>query len=178
MTLKLFKRMLKIDSVDKSELLSLLEDAKDDGTINMLQYAQIKSDINKQYREEQPRNNRPNRITYTDEEVLTVLKSHLEVYDGIKDLSAHLNLMKQLFGEESSQFRNGSQYNRNFYKTLDEGQPNLGQSLPANWADGILTLIQDRPVQFNNTLDACKKIYDATNNGNMMQVIQKWRGRV
>ncbi len=177
MTLNLFKRKINTESDDQEELLSLLEVALNDGVIDMLEYAQIKSDINIQYRTVQPSNNVPNRTYYTQEEVMTVLKSHLDVYDGIKDLSAHLNLMKQLFGEESSQFRNGTQYNRNFHRTLNEGDPNLGQSMPANWADGTLELIKDRPEQFKNTLDACQKIYDATNNGNMSNVIQKWRGR-
>lgn len=120
-------------------------------------------------------NNRTNRTHYTQEQVLRVLKSHLDVYDGIKDVSAHLNFMRELFGESSSQYRNGAQYNKNFHKTLDQGDPNLGQSMPANWADGTLELIKDRPVQFINTLNACRKIYDATDNGNMLRVIQKWR---
>ncbi len=50
--------------------------------------------------------------------------------------------------------------------------------MPANWADGTFKLIKDRPVQFKNTLDACQKIYDATNNRNMLRVINEWRNRL
>jgi len=175
MTLKLFKRFINTESNDQEELLSLLEVALNDGVVDMLQYAQIKSDINIKYRQELSNNNTKTRASYSKEQVTKVLKSHLDVYDGIKDLSAHLNFMQQLFGEESSQLRNGVQYNRNFHKTLNDGEANLGQSMPANWADETLELVKDRSVQFKNTLEACQKIYNATDNGNMLSVIQKWR---
>lgn len=175
MTLRLFKNRMQIESDDFQELLSIVEDAYNNSTINTLEYAQIKSDINMKYRQPAQIVANTNRRQYTMDEVMTVLKSHLDVYDGIKDVSAHLNLMKQLFGEASSQFRNGAQYNRNFHRMLDEGAANLGQSMPANWADGTLEIIQDRPVQFKNVLDACQKIYDSTDNGNMSRVIQRWQ---
>lgn len=139
MTLNLFKRLIGKESDNPEELLSLLENAKNGGIINELEFAQIYSDIYRLYfQPELVLNTRiSGRTRYTEDEILTVLKSHLDVYDGIKDLSAHLNLMKQLFGEDSSQFKNGAQYNRMFHKVLDEGEPNLGHSMPANWADII-----------------------------------------
>lgn len=175
MTLNLFKRMIDTESDNPEELLSHLEDAKNEENINMLEYAQIKSDINMRYYRPELTSNVNHAARYTVDEVLTVTKSHLDVYNGIKNISAHLNLMKQLFGEESSQFRNGAQYNRRFHRTLDEGEPSLGHSMPSNWADATLELVKDRPTQFKNTLDACQKIYDSTGNGNMLRVINKWR---
>ena len=175
MTLNLFKQMINIESDDQEELLDLLEDALNDEVVNMLQYAQIKSDINIQYHQEVSNTNINKRARYTEDEILTVQKSHLDVYDGKKDLSAHLNLMKQMFSETSSQFRNGKQFSRIFCSMLDTSEPSIGMSIPANWADIILRLLKNRPVQFNNALDACQKIYDATDNGNMLDVVRKWK---
>jgi len=178
MTLNLFRRIANNQSEDYEELIALANEYYVAGQLNAVSYASIKADINHQYRP-QAENVEHNIITrYTEYEIKTVLKSHLNVYDGVKDITAHLNLMKQLFGENSSQYRNGVQYNRNFHKKLDEGDPILGQSMPANWADATLELIQDKDAQFRNTLNACKKIYEATGNNNMKKVVQKWVTRL
>ncbi len=179
MTLKLFRSKVETDSDNPKELLSLVEDARRNGVIDKLELAQIKSDISRKYRPVQSNNNNTKpRISYTKEQIEKIMKSHLDVYDDIKDLSAHLNFMKQLFGEKSSQFRNGVKYNKHFHETLNKGEANLGHSMSAKWLDTTLELIKDRPVQFENTLDACQKIYDEKNNGKMLQVIQIWRGGI
>ncbi len=46
MTLKLFKNMIKSESDNPEELLSLVEEAFNNGVIDKLKLAQIKSDIN------------------------------------------------------------------------------------------------------------------------------------
>lgn len=49
MTLEVFKRMMQTESENPEELLSLLENAWSNRVVDMLQYADIKSDINIQY---------------------------------------------------------------------------------------------------------------------------------
>ena len=176
MTVEFLKKISKTDTNDFEKLNRLAKDLYDKKQIEPSAYATLKANINRI----NPK--KINTITtsthknhkYTKDEILSVLKSHLDVYDKIKPIQAHLALMKQMFGENSSQFRNGEQYNKGFHRTLDYGNPNLGQSMPANWADVTLKLIQDRPDKFKNVLEACKSIYKETNNGNMYKVIQKW----
>lgn len=178
MTVTMLQNMYETDTENEEDLYNLVEDALDKGKIERSAYATVLASIRALNRIEtnnvSVQNNPNTRRIYTTAEVKLVTKSHLEVYDGLKNVEGHLNLMKSMFGETGSQFRNGAQYNQRFHKTLDEGNPNLGQSMPANWADATLELIQDREVQFKNTLDACKAIYEATSNGNMYAVIQKW----
>ncbi len=176
MTLNLFKKISDIESSDKLELLEKLEEYKNDGKISLIEYASVKADINRLYSLEKSikLSSASSRQRYTKDEVCTVQKSNLDVYDGIKNVSAHVNLMRQLFGEDSSQVRNGVQYNKRFFKTLDFGEPSIGHSMPSNWADCLLKLVKDRPIQFQNTLIACRKIYEHTNNNSMLEVIKKW----
>lgn len=178
MTVTMLQNMYETDTENEEDLHNLAKDALNKGKIELSAYATVLASIKALNRTEThnvPVRNNPNaRRIYTTDEVKLVTKSHLEVYDGLKDVQTHLNLMKSMFGETGSQYRNGKQYNQRFHKTLDEGSPNLGQSMPANWADVTLELIQDRDLQFKNTLDACKAIYEDTNNGNMYKVIQKW----
>ena len=175
MTVEFLKKISKTDTNDFEELYRLAKDLYDNKQIEPSAYATLKANINRINPENinttitKQRTNR-----YSEDEVLSVTKSHLDVYDGIKPIQAHLTLMKQMFGENSSQFRNGEQYNKGFHRTLDNGNPNLGQSMPANWADATLKLIQDRPDKMKNVIEACKAIYKETNNGNMYKVIQKW----
>ena len=175
MTVELLKKISKTDTDDIQELSTLAKNLYDDKKIEPSVYATLMANINRLNPE-----NIKNEVTrqrtnrYSEDEILTVMKSHLDVYDGLKPLQAHLTLMKQMFGEHSSQFRNGEQYNRAFHRTMDYANPNLGQSMPSNWADATLKLIQDRPDKINNVLEACKIIYRETNNGNMYNVIQKW----
>jgi hypothetical protein len=49
MTLEIFKRMMQTESENPEDLLSLLENAWSKGMVDMLQYADIKSDIHLQY---------------------------------------------------------------------------------------------------------------------------------
>jgi hypothetical protein len=49
MTLEVFKRMMQTESDNPEELLSLLENAWSNRVVDMLQYADIRSDINMQY---------------------------------------------------------------------------------------------------------------------------------
>ena len=176
MTLNLFRRISNFQSNERLELLEKLEEYKNNGKISLIEYASIKADINRLY--PLARNVKQTissaRQRYTRDEVCTVQKSHLDVYDDIKDVSAHLNLMIQLFGKDSSQVRNGAHYNKRFFKTLDYGEPSIGHSMPSNWADCLLELIKDRPIQFQNTLNACRKIYEHTDNNSMLEVIKKW----
>ncbi len=174
MTVQMLQKMFKTDTENKDELLELANKLKNNKTIELSDYASLKANINMLNRPKPvAKNGQANRY-YTEEEVSMVLKSHLEVYDGIKNIDAHLSYMKKLFGKTSSQYRNGKQYNSGFHRTLDTGNANLGHSMPSNWADGTLDLLQDRQIQFANTLQACKGIYDATGNQNMYLVIQKW----
>lgn len=175
MTIELLKKISKTETNDIEELYKLAKNLYDNKKIEPSVYATLKANINRlnpKIIKTTVSKQRTNR--YTEDEVLTVTKSHLDVYDGIKPIQAHLTLMKQMFGESSSQFRNGEQYNKGFHRTLDYGNPNLGQSMSANWADATLKLIKDRPEKMKNVLEACKTIYEETNNGNMHKVIQKW----
>ncbi len=176
MTLNLFKKISDIESSDKLKLLEKLEEYKNNEKISLIEYASIKADINRLY--SLARNTKSTissgRQRYTRDEVCTVQKSHLDVYDGIKDVSAHVSLMIQLFGKDSSQVRNGAHYNKRFFKTLDFGEPSIGHSMPSNWADCLLELVKDRPIQFQNTLNACREIYEYTDNNSMLEVIKKW----
>jgi len=175
MTVELLKKRSKTDTDDLEELYTLAENLYKSKQIEPSVYATLKANINLL---------NPKRVTtdttvqrrnkYSKDEILKVLQSHLDVYDGEKPIQAHLTLMKQMFGEDSSQFRNGKQYNKGFHRTLDYGNPNLGQSMPSNWADATLELLQDRPDKMKNVFEACKIIYKTTNNGNMYNVIQKW----
>lgn len=175
MTVELLKKICKTQTEDTQELLRLSDELFTNKDITPSVYATLRANINMKNPSKQIKATSQNsKDRYTEDEILTVTQSHLDVYDGIKTIQAHLNLMKQMFGESSSQYRNGAQYNKRFYSTLDLGHPNLGQSMPSNWAEAILTLIQNRDVQFQNTLKACREIYESTNNGNMYKVIQKW----
>ena len=175
MTVELLKKISKTDTDDLEELYTLAKKLYENKQIEPSVYATLKANINRLNPEKTTIKITKKRITrYSEDEVLTVIKSHLDVYDGIKPIQAHLTLMKQIFGENSSQFRNGEQYNKGFHRTVDYGNPNLGQSMPANWADVTLQLLQDRPDKMKNVLKACKIIYEETNNRNMYNVIQKW----
>ena len=57
MTLKLFKNMIKSESDNPEELLCLVEEAFNNGVIDKLKLAQIKSDINIQYKPVKASNN-------------------------------------------------------------------------------------------------------------------------
>ena len=174
MTVTFLKRMCNTDTTDVDELYQFALDLRENGEITSAAYATVKANINLQNPNRTQVQSRHTATKYTEDEVLTVLKSHLEVYDGMKSVKAHVANMKRIFGERTSQVKNGAQYNRGFHRTLDLGDPNLGQSMSSNWADATLFLIQDRPEQKHNILEACKKIYEATNNQNMYRVIQKW----
>lgn len=109
---------------------------------------------------------------YSHEDIVFVLKSLLDVYDRKKDIPAHESLMLQRFGADSSMVRNAKSYAKGFTRTLSEGNPNLGQSMSANWAKVHLELLQSREPEFSNVLDACKKIYDQKGTKTMLKVIQ------
>ena len=177
MTIKLLSKISNTETNNPEKLMQCAQRLLDDKTITRSTFATLQANINREFRPEQTVA-RSSRVYYTNEEVLTVLKSHLEVYDGIKNIQAHLSRMTMMFGATSSQVRNGSQYNRGFHNTLNTGNPNIGQSMPSNWADKTLELLQDRKEQFNNTLLACEKIYEATNSGAMLRVIQKWKRHI
>jgi hypothetical protein len=175
MTVELLKKISKTDTDDLEELYILAKNLYENRQIEPSVYATLKSNINRLNPEKTAKKITKKSIhKYSEDEILAVIKSHLDVYDGKKPIQAHLTLMKQMFGENSSQFRNGEQYNKGFHRTVDYGNPNLGQSMPANWADATLKLLQDRPDKMKNVLEACKIIYKETNNGNMYKVIQKW----
>lgn len=174
MTVEFLQKIFNTQTMDVKELLSFANELLDNKKIELSVYATLKVNINKLNPIKKVEIFRDRASRYTEDEILTVLKSHLEVYDGLKDIQSHLNYMKQLLGETSSQYRNGAQYNKSFHKTLDKADANLGQSMPANWADATLLLVKDRELQFKNVLSACKDIYESTNNGNMYKVIQKW----
>ena len=172
MTVTLLKKLYHVDTNDIEELYILAKQAQEDGHIGMSQYASLRANISGLL--PQPLEQRRTISRYTEEEVLAVTKSYLDVYDGFKNEEAHLNLMKSMFSENSSHYRNGIQYCRSFKKTLDLGSANLGQSMPANWANATMLLIQNRPDKKANVLKACRTIYESTNNGNMYHVIQRW----
>jgi len=173
MTVQMLQNMFNTKTENKLELLQLADALRKKGTIELSQFASLKASINSLNKvEKKVKKDTPYR--YDTKEIILVQKSHLEVYDGIKDVEAHLNFMKQVFGELSSQFRNGDLYNKFFHQTLNTGRANIGHSMPANWADVTLNLIQDRSMQFNNTLLACKEICQETNNQNMCKVVKKW----
>ena len=179
MTIPLLKKICNTQTNDVNELYNFAQDLFKSKKIEPSAYASLKAHINQL---------NPNRKTlsqsakrnakYSEDEVLTVTQSHLDVYDGKKAIQAHLNLMRKMFGESSSQFRNGVQYNKSFHRTLDLANPNLGQSMPANWAEATLVLIQNRKDKTTNVLKACKAIYEQTNNGNMYKVVQKWSTKI
>jgi hypothetical protein len=174
MTVELLKKICKTDANEMQELKDMAKSLLDSKDIEPSAYATVLANINKLEEKPKTTNLRRNNQHYTDDEVLTVQQSHLDVYDGKKSIDDHIRLMKKMFSEDSSQYRNGRHYNKRLFKTLDEGEPSLGHSMPANWADALLELVQNRQDNFYNTLNACKAIYESTGNGNMFQVIQKW----
>jgi len=175
MTVQMLQKIFSTTTENKVELLKFADELKNNDTIELSQYASLKANINSLNRIVTPANITsagPHR--YSEQEIHLVLKSHLEVYDGLKNVQAHLNYMKKIFGELSSQYRNGRQYNKDFFKTLDTGYTRIGHSMPSNWIDITLLLLQSRKSQFNNILLSCKEIYKATGNQNMHLVLQKW----
>lgn len=175
MTVEFLKKYYKIETESIDELYDLAEQAKTDGLIELSQYATLKANINRMNPNiiQEPAAPR-GRTNYTDDEVLAVTQSFLDVYDGKKNEQAHLHFIKSMFGESSTLYKNGIQHCRNFQRTLDLGSANLGQSMAANWAEAIFILIKDRKTQRANVLKACRTIYESTNNGNMYDVIKKW----
>ena len=175
MTVELLKKISKTESDDFEELNRLAKDLYENKKIEPSVYATLKANINRH----NPKNikttittQRTNR--YSENEVLIVTKSFLDVYDGKKTSKEHVDLMKSQFGTNSYLYTSAKQHLKKFRETLDNGNPHIGQSMAANWADITLKLIQDRPEKMKNVIEACKAIYKETNNGNMYKVIQKW----
>jgi hypothetical protein len=67
-TLKLFKEMMDTESDNAEEILSLLENAWNDRVVSMLEYAQVKSDINMQYDQLESNTSASQRVFYTGDE--------------------------------------------------------------------------------------------------------------
>jgi hypothetical protein len=67
-TLKLFKEMMDTESDNAEEILSLLENAWNDRVVSMLEYAQVKSDINMQYDQLESNTIVSQRVFYTGDE--------------------------------------------------------------------------------------------------------------
>ncbi len=119
-------------------------------------------------------------MRYTQEELEQIVDLHIKTIDGIIPFCGLQSGLKELFGEDSAQYRNAKR-NQNSYKNMIiMAKPDNGYRLPANWAEVFFKALVGRKNEFNNFLEALEKQYThersmGITGRKLKSVIEKWR---